>query len=167
MKIKTAICYYGLLSLTLISCSRKIDVQKVDPFVLNSTAVLLADKYWIETNVLVERAGSDTVKQDIILQFPSADRDDILFFSSDGTYRFDEGSTKHHELNKQVFQQGQWRLDEQEHKLHLVFGGAATTYELLEVSERELILKLAVSQRGQAYTYKLHFVPMEDKTKKL
>jgi hypothetical protein len=123
---------------------------------LSPTAQLVAGKRWVEANVFVIH-NPDTVSRDITRQFPQQERDDVLILADDGTFKYDEGTTKFNALHKQVFTEGNWTVDENRKILFLSANGSTDEYEILELTDSTLVLKLNVMQRTRSYAYRLIF----------
>lgn len=80
-------------------------------FYMNDVGRMLINKKWVE--VSIEVIQTDTLSKDITGQFMKSDLDDIIVFSEDGTYEFDEGKTKARNESSQIYQKGIWRINEQ------------------------------------------------------
>jgi hypothetical protein len=151
-----------LIMLVIVSaCSRRISPTQGNGLNLSQKAQLLADKDWREVRIDLEEYYTDTLKSNLIHQFAAADLDDLYHFASDGTYRFDEGSTKHRPELKQVFYEGRWTFYEATSELHLESQGSTTIYHVMELSANRLVLKLPVEQKNRKYAYHLEFAANE------
>jgi hypothetical protein len=144
-----------LLLLLVSGCTHQQLVQQPVPE-HSATSKLIMNKRWLEADVKVMQ-HPDTTARDITLQFPAHERDDVLILLEDGTYQYDEGATRHHPSHQQVFVKGTWQLDEPKKMLYLTANGSINTYEILEVTDSTLVLKLAITKRTKSYAYTLHF----------
>jgi hypothetical protein len=137
------------------ACSKKqVTTQTVSDH--SETAKMIMNRQWLESDVSVIH-NPDTALHDITLQFPAPERDDVLIFSADGTYKYDEGATKSNSFLKQTFVEGQWKLDEDQRTLQLMANGSADTYEIVAITDSTLVLKLTVVRPSKFYAYHLSF----------
>jgi hypothetical protein len=153
--MKLSLSSSRILIALCFACSPK-QTPTLSKINLSPTAQLLAEKRWAETDVFVIH-NPDTVSRNITRQFPQQERDDVLILAGDGTYKYDEGTTKFNTLHKQVFTEGNWTVDETRKILLLSANGSTDEYEILEVTESMLVLKLNVVQRTRSYAYRLSF----------
>lgn len=137
------------------ACSHKqVTTQSVNDH--SETAKMIMNRQWLEADVAVVQ-NPDTVLQDITLQFPAPERDDVLILLEDGTYQYDEGASKYNSVLKQTFVEGRWKVDEAKRELQLTANGSTDTYEIVDVTDSTLLLKLSVVRPSTSYAYHLSF----------
>ena len=148
--------YLPLFVLLLACACSKKQVATHAAIDHSETAKMIMNQQWLESDVSVIH-NPDTVLHDITLQFPAPERDDVLIFSGDGTYQYDEGATKSNSILKQTFVEGQWKLDEAKRELQLMANGSTDTYEIVSVTDTSLVLKLTIVRPSKSYAYHLSF----------
>jgi hypothetical protein len=146
----------AILIIPLLGCSHKKMSTQLPTFEHSATAKLLINKHWLEGDVLLTE-HPDTTVRNITLQFPAPERDDILILREDGTFLYDEGVSRHNPNHKRIFSHGTWQVVEQNKQLLLTANGSTNTYDILEITDSILVLKLGITQRSRSYAYTLHF----------
>lgn len=150
-----ALFILGIISISGCSKNHYSSKIKVPDFYMNDVGRMLINKKWME--VSIEVIQTDTLSKDITGQFMKSDLDDIIVFSEDGTYEFDEGKTKARNESSQIYQKGIWRINEQGEILFFDANGKATSYYIKEISSDKIILTLPVKNKNYYYlmTYKV------------
>lgn len=139
-----------------IACSKVNYDSKGDytAIELTDTMKTLVDKRWMEVLVEVKHPKLDSTQAtNITHQFLRSDLDDLLIFSDDGTYQFDEGKSKSREESKQVYEQGNWSIVGSH--LVLMTNNSKTHYLIKQLSAGSLVLKLPV--KNEEYYYVLTY----------
>ncbi|UXE67281.1 MAG: hypothetical protein KA713_01355 [Chryseotalea sp. WA131a] len=158
--IKNYLIIPAVLIILLSGCSHKNIATQLPTFEHSSTAKLLINKHWLEGDVLLTE-HPDTTVRNITLQFPAPERDDILILREDGTYLYDEGASRDKPNDKRIFSHGTWQVVEQNKRLLLTANGSINTYDILEITDSTLVLKLNITQRSRSYAYTLYFNMIE------
>ena len=110
---------------------------------LPESSKLLVGKTWREAQVMVKpNANMDKPLRDITDHFPDTDQDDVLIFFRNGKYKWDEGTSKAASATQQVYQSGTWSLEASTQLLILSSDDSITSYEIIKISENQLVLKL-------------------------
>ena len=102
----------------------------------------------------------DSSFSDITDQFMSSDLDDVIVFSSNRQYIFDEGPTKGRIEGPQIYETGRWDVIANK-QLVLQNEHSSTTYDVIHLSTDQLVLRLSVEVEKQHYSYILTFQPKE------
>ncbi|MGD1894562.1 MAG: serine hydrolase domain-containing protein [Cyclobacteriaceae bacterium] len=113
---------------------------------------MLINKKWKEVKVEVFSCEENDQVKNITGQFIKTDLDDIIVFSSGGTYSFDEGETKARTNNAQIFESGYWQLTEEADSLLLITETSTTNYFVEELSPEKLVLNLPIADEDYYYT---------------
>ncbi len=152
----------GILS----ACSKPLLTKNTLPckFRLTPQAEMLVDKAWRETSIEAKKDSGDSTHsskgfKNITGQFHPSDLDDIVMFSRKGTYLFDEGKEKARPEGAQVYESGKWCICNDGAQLVLANGPSLTVYQIIEVEENSLILKLQRTNEKVADTYLLTYRP--------
>lgn len=143
----------------LVACSKKY-VQNAAPslhFELTDQAKILINKSWHEKSVEVVHHDLDSSQvMNITQQFLNTDLDDVVIFSQDGSYQYDEGETKSRNDSQQVYENGNWYLAKDH--LVLVTHNSRIHYQVKELSLNTLVLKLFPKQEN--YHYVITYEPL-------
>jgi len=150
------------ISIALSACSRSgfSNLSAFPEIELTEQTSLLMSKKWKESKVeLIDYDKSSEPSKNITGQFNKSDLDDVITFSEDGTYEYDEGQTKAVEGSTQKYELGIWHLREDEGTLTLKTADSTTSYELTQLTAKELVLKLTVE--NEAYHYLITYEPVK------
>ncbi len=126
-------------------------------FRLTKPAQMLIGKEWAETSIEARRIEKDSAYKDITHQFMPSDLDDLMVFHKDGTYAFDEGKTKARPGSAQIYESGNWCICQAGEKLILSSGPSVTTYEIVALEEKLLVLQLLRTGNEKADVYLLRY----------
>lgn len=121
---------------------------------------LLMHKKWTEISIEVIEQQHDSTDLDITDQFMKSDLDDLIIFNADGTFVFDEGSSKARNESHQIYGKGQWALDETSSKLLLCMKGDLTIYDITTLNPELMVLQLEQHKSDESYTYVLTYQPL-------
>lgn len=126
----------------------------------SSDSQLLINKKWTEASIEVIKHHNDSSDLDITDQFMKSDLDDLMIFKEDGTFVFDEGTSKARLESNQIYSSGQWTMDQTSSQLLLCIHGEMTIYEIITLNPELLILQLEQKKPGKSYTYLLTYRPV-------
>ncbi len=135
-----------------ISCSNKVHRNKSIPTTISLTdqGRLLVGTPWKEKAIeVVYDKIQQEENQNITGQFAKTDLDDLMVFSEDGTYRFEEGKSKLRKESIDVYENGNWFIED--NKLVLTSNHSKTTYLIHKVVSDSLVLLLPVANENYHY----------------
>jgi hypothetical protein len=129
-------------SFTLSSCS-KDDDEDVKPVPAPTTKTdLLTNKYWTLTGDILNASWSPT-PIDYYGQMNKCEKDNYMLLSRDNKLIIDEGDTKCDPDDSQIVAAGTWTLANREKKLIISYPPRLIEYEILTLTESQLVLKAA------------------------
>jgi hypothetical protein len=159
-----------LISLALVTwaCSNSVLVKQRLPckFRMSQQAQVLVGKQWKEISIEAKRQVNNAMPsskdyRDITGQFSASDLDDVMVFSRNGTYVFDEGNVKARPESAQIYESGNWCICKGGKELALINGPSLTIYNIVELHDKSLVLQLHRTNEVLADTYLLRYIPLE------
>ena len=133
-----------VISLVYSSCNKSSDP------VLTRGQLLASPKGWITTAITInpEIFGS----ADFFASYTACNKDDILFFTSEGNYRREEGATKCSPADPTIWDQGTWKLNSDKTTItETSFSSVPVTYTILELTSS--IFKITREQPVDSINY--------------
>ncbi len=125
-------------------------------FHLTNENKMLLDTSWKEVKIEVYEHNTDDSKvKNITGQFMKSDLDDVIIFNRDGTYIFDEGNSKARKESLQVYQNGNWQMQEDQLLLS-ASEEQVTQYQVLTLTPEKLVLKYRAYKKKYFYILTYH-----------
>jgi hypothetical protein len=146
----------SLISFTFLSCSKKEEGPSL-------TEILIGTEWKFNGYVAEPKAIHPNTGEEISNLYPflyPCDQDDIWGFNEDGTFYFDDNTTKCQEDGPQVYAKGDWHFNGEEELILKMEGESyGIFYSITEINESNIKLSASEVIWGQSTTTIRTFVP--------